>query len=77
MAADGNTTAQDLQSFTNHQQALGAELSMFGNIPLDHSLLSFSGVGMPRFLYFATSRGKAFLYVPQKNNRIDGQLPVA
>lgn len=34
MAADGNNIAQCLQSFTNRQQTLGTELSLFGNIPL-------------------------------------------
>jgi hypothetical protein len=34
MATDGNTITQGLQSFTNHQQALGTELSLFGNTPL-------------------------------------------
>lgn len=31
MAADGNTIAQGLQLFINHQQTLGTELSLFGN----------------------------------------------
>jgi hypothetical protein len=34
MAADGNAIARSLQSFTNHQQALGTELSLFGNTPV-------------------------------------------
>ena len=34
MAADSNTIAQGVQSFINHQQALGTKLSLFGNTPL-------------------------------------------
>lgn len=58
MAADGNDIAQGLQSFINHQQTLGTELSLFGNIPLGqiHQQLAAMQASIHRLIDLSAAR---------------------
>jgi len=44
MSAQGTTVAQGMLAYNNHQQALGTELSLFGNITMDQLQQQYAAI---------------------------------